>query len=88
MIRYLTILLILLGFLWLSGCSALNVERTITMPDGKVIVVDARQDDLVTVSRNGVEATVDGRGRAGFFENIMTMMFMKTDFNVSNKEGR
>lgn len=79
-----TILLILL----LSGCSALNVTRTVTFPSGETVEISARGDDLVTIERDGLKATVDGRGRPSMFESLATMMFMKTDFNVSNKEGR
>lgn len=84
-----TILLILCLMLT-SGCSYMNIQRTVTMPDGEEYLVDARKEDLVTFKQTETETTitVDGRGKSSMFETIMTLMFMKTDFNVSNKEGR
>lgn len=75
-------LIVLLVFL--IGCAA--IRTTITDPQGEVYVVMSKKDALVTMEKDGVKLTVDNRGKMGLFENLMGVLLMKTDVEISNKD--
>lgn len=67
------------------GCAA--VETTITNPQGDMWIVQSKRDACVTMKKDGVELIVDNKGKLGLFENLMGIIFMKTDVEIKNKEG-
>ncbi len=67
------------------GCAA--VETTITSPQGDMWIVQSKRDACVTMKKDGVELIVDNKGKLGLFENLMGIIFMKTDVEIKNKEG-
>ena len=76
---------IIFTLLFTIGCA--SVKTTITSPQGDIWEVQSKKDALVTLKQNEVEITVDNRGKLGLFENLMGIIFMKTDIELKNKEG-
>ena len=69
----------------LVGCST---TTTIKLPEGDTVEVKSRNGSLVRVKRNNVQVEVDKRGRASFIEQLISMMFIKSDWirkEVSNE---
>lgn len=77
--------------LFLTGCSVLstNVKTNIKDPEGKIWTIESKSDALVQIKKDGVEITVDNRGRMSAFEAIMGIVMTKTDINLglSNQPG-
>jgi len=67
------------------GCA--SVKTTITDPQGETYTIQSKKDALVVLKQGDTELTVDNRGKMGIFENLMSIMLMKTDINLKNKEG-
>ncbi len=67
------------------GCA--SVKTTIKLPDGKNVEIWSKKDALVEFKTSGIEGLVDNRGKLGLFENLMGIIFMKTDIELKNKEG-
>ena len=61
----------------LFGCTT---TTTIELPDGDLIKVTSRKGSLVRVERKQTKVEVDNRGRASFLEQIISMIFMKSDW--------
>ena len=81
--NYITMAILIL--MLTTGCAA--VKTTITSPDMEIWTVQSKKDALVTLKQENVEITVDNRGKLGLFENLMGIIFMKTDIELKNKEG-
>ncbi len=61
----------------LTACA--NIKTTIKMPDTKKLYeISSKSDALVIIKKDGVEVTVDNRGRPGFFEQLLGAMFLRT----------
>lgn len=73
MIKVKHILPIIFVIIFLTGCT---VKREIIMPDNTTYVVKVQKDDMITFKKDGLEIIVDGRGRPGMFEQILSLMFM------------
>lgn len=69
----------------IGGCA--SVKTIVTNPRGEVYTVQSKKDALVMMEKDGVKLTVDNRGKPGIFENLMGIMLMKTEVNLSNKDG-
>jgi len=67
--------------------SCASVKTTIMNPQGEIYTIQSKKDALVTMKKDGVELIVDNRGKLGLFENLMGIIFMKTDIEIKNKEG-
>lgn len=67
------------------GCA--SVKTTIINPQGEIYTIQSKKDALVIMEKDGVKLTVDNRGKLGLFENLMGIIFMKTDIEIKNKEG-
>jgi hypothetical protein len=48
--------------------------------------VQAKPDEFITITKEGVTYTFDRRGRPTLFESIVTMMFMDTKIKNEIKE--
>ena len=70
------IIVILIAIL-LLGCST---TTTIKLPEGDTVEVKSRNGSLVHVSRDKTKIVVDKRGRASFIEQLISMMFIKSDW--------
>lgn len=69
----------------LVGCSTIT---TIKLPEGDTVEVKSRNGSLVHVTRDKTKIVVDKRGRASFIEQLISMMFIKSDWikkEVSNE---
>jgi len=75
--------IIIITLLFTIGCA--SVKTTITNPQGETYIVQSKKDALVTMKKDGVELIVDNRGKLGLFENLMGIIFMKTDIELKNK---
>lgn len=67
------------------GCA--SVKTTITNPQGEIWIVQSKKDALVKLEKKDIKIEVDNRGKLGLFENLMGIIFMKTDIELKNKEG-
>ena len=72
--KILSLVIITIFFL---GCSTVT---TIELPEGDLIKVKSKNGSLVRVSRADTKIEVDKRGRASFLEQIISMMFIKSDW--------
>jgi hypothetical protein len=70
--------------LFAAGCS---VKTVITMPDGDIYCVQSKKDALVKLEKDNIKLEVNNQGKPGIFENLMGIMLMKTEVNLSNKDG-
>jgi len=77
--------IIIITLLFTIGCA--SVKTTITNPQGEVWIVQSKKDALVKLEKEGVKIEVDNRGKLGLFENLLGIIFMKTDIELKNKEG-
>lgn len=66
------------------GCSA---KMTITDPDGRIWKIVSKKNALVKYKDPNVDITVDNRGKLGVVESVFGVLMLKTDINLSNKEG-
>ena len=80
MVYYKWGLIILLVFM--VGCA--SVKTTITNPQNEVWIVQSKKDAMVTLKQGDTELTIDNRGKPGIFENLMGIMLMKTEVNLSS----
>ena len=65
------------------GCST---TTTIELPEGDMITIKSKTGSLVRVSRAETKIEVDNRGRASFLEQLVSMMFMKSDWITQKME--
>lgn len=80
--------IIILFIFTLVGCvGCASVKTTITSPDKEIWVVQSKKDALVKLEKEGTKIEVDNRGKLGLFENLMGIIFMKTDIDLKNKGG-
>lgn len=63
--------------LFFLGCTT---TTTIELPEGDMVTVRSKNGSLVRVSRAETKIEVDNRGRASFLEQLISMMFVKTDW--------
>lgn len=68
------LIIILMALVFLSGCT---IERTITLPDESVYIVDSLKEDIVTFEKgkDGIKIIVDGKPAPSLFEKVMMMLF-------------
>lgn len=78
--KYALVFLILL----IAGCA--SIVTTVEDPHGKTWTVVSKKDSFVKLEKNGVKLEVNNQGKPGIFENLMGIMLMKTEVNLSNKE--
>lgn len=88
-IKWGLIIFLLMG---ITGCA---VTTTIIDPCGNTWKIISKKDALVKLEKEetkleiktGIKIEVDNRGKLGLFENLMGIIFMKTDIDIKNKEG-
>ena len=76
---------IIILFVFMAGCA--SVKTTIKLPCGQDVEIWSKKDALVTFKTKDIEGTVDNRGKLGILESIFGVLILKTDVNLSNKEG-
>lgn len=86
------LLLVIMLCLFLTGCGGMlgNVKTTIEDPEGKIWSIKSKSDALVQIKKDGVEITVDNKGRMSAFEAIMGITMTNTNIalGASNQPGQ
>ena len=72
----------LLAFTLLAGCYPIKTK--IMDRDGMIFCLESVKEAVVTMKRDGVEITIDNRGRPGVLENMMGILMLKTDIAVGD----
>lgn len=76
---------IIILFVSMAGCAA--ITTIIEDPQGETWTVVSKKDALVKLEKDNIKIEVNNQGKPGIFENLMGIMLMKTEVNLSNKDG-